>query len=98
MSLKKPLDKMTNEENLAEWTRRARAFLVGKRIVDVRYHTEKENDEIYYDDYGRNVRIIFDDGHWITPSQDDEGNGHGVLFTTDKEHGVEVIPSIGYHN
>ena len=43
MNSKKPLDQMTDKENLAEWTRRARAFLVGKRIVDVRYHTEKEN-------------------------------------------------------
>ena len=55
-------------------------------------------NEIYHDDYGRNVRIVFDDGHWITPSRDDEGNGHGVLFTTDDEHGAEVIPTIGYHN
>jgi hypothetical protein len=64
----------------------------------VRYHSEKENDDIFYEDYGRNVRIVFDDGHWITPSRDDEGNGHGVLFTTDDEHGAEVIPTIGYHN
>ena len=39
-----------------------------------------------------NVRIVFDDGHWITASQDDEGNGSGVIFTTDPK--LSVIPSI----
>jgi len=79
-----------------EWTRRAKAFLVGKKIVDVYYHTEKENEEIFYNDYGSNVRIVFDDGHWITASRDDEGNGSGVIFTTDNKHGVSIIPTISY--
>ncbi len=92
----KPLDKMTDKELVNEWTRRAKAFLVGKKIVDVYYHTEKENEELFYDDYGSNVRIVFDDGHWITASRDDEGNGSGVIFTTDDKHGVSIIPTISY--
>ena len=33
-----------------------------------------------------------DNGHWITPSRDDEGNGSGVIFTTAEK--LPVIPSI----
>ena len=42
--------------------------------------------------HASNVKIIFTDRHWITPSADDEGNNSGVLFTTSKE--IPVIPHI----
>ena len=62
----KPLDKMSTQELKLAWGKRAKDFLVGKKIVDVYYHSEKENEEIFFDDYQTNVRIVFDDGHWIT--------------------------------
>ena len=56
-----------------------------------RSHSEKENEEIFGDmDQRTNIKIVFDNGHWITASQDDEGNGSGVLFTTDPK--LSVIP------
>ena len=76
------------------WGNKAKEFLVGKKIVDVYYHTKKQNEEIFFDDYGSNVRIVFDDGHWITASRDDEGNGSGVIFTTSKE--IPTIPTCSY--
>jgi len=91
--MSKPLDKMSTQELKLAWGKRAKDFLVGKKIVDVYYHSEKENEEIFFDDDCQtNVRIVFDDGHWITASQDDEGNGSGVIFTTDPK--LSVIPSI----
>jgi len=89
----KSLDKMSTQELKLAWGKRAKDFLVGKKIVDVYYHSEEENEEIFFnDDYQTNVRIVFDDGHWITASRDDEGNGSGVIFTTDPK--LSVIPSI----
>jgi|TARA_R100001463_G_scaffold92637_3_gene147430 hypothetical protein len=76
------------------WGNKAKEFLVGKKIVDVYYHTKKQNEEIFFDDYGSNVRIVFDDGHWITASRDDEGNGSGVIFTTSNE--IPTIPTCSY--
>ena len=89
----KSLDKMSTQELKLAWGKRAKDFLVGKKIVDVYYHSEEENEEIFFnDDYQTNVRIVFDDGHWITASRDDEGNGSGVIFTTNPK--LSVIPSI----
>ena len=84
--------KTTNEFTVVLSYDVQKSFLVGKKIVDVYYHSEKENEEIFFDDYQTNVRIVFDDGHWITASKDDEGNGSGVIFTTDPK--LSVIPSI----
>jgi hypothetical protein len=89
----KPLDQMSTQELKLAWGKRAKDFLVGKKIVDVYYHSEKENEELFFFEDGQtNVRIVFDDGHWITASRDDEGNGSGVIFTTDPK--LSVIPSI----
>ena len=56
------------------------------------YMSEEENEEIFGEDQSTNIKIIFDDGHWITASQDDEGNGSGVIFTSYSK--LSVIPSI----
>jgi len=89
----KPLDQMSTQELKLAWGNRAKKFLVGRKIVDVYYHTTDENADIFgEDDHQVNIKIVFDNGHWITASQDDEGNGSGVIFTTDPE--LSVIPSI----
>ena len=89
----KPLDQMTTQELKLAWGKRAKDFLVGRKIVDVYYHTTDENADIFGEDYHQvNIKIVFDNGHWITASQDDEGNGSGVIFTTDPK--LPVIPSI----
>ena len=89
----KSLDKMSTQELKLAWGKRAKDFLVGRKIVDVYYHSEKENEDIFGDmDERTNIKIVFDDGHWITASRDDEGNGSGVIFTTNPK--LSVIPSI----
>jgi len=94
------LDKKSSSELREYWGKKASDFLVGKKIVAVYYHNKEQNEELFgEDDYQSNIRIVFDDGHWITASQDDEGNGSGVIFTTfddcDKDVNLSVIPSIG---
>ena len=52
--------------------------LIGKRIVQARYMTQKEAD-----DFGWNNRVVvitFDDGSMMYPSMDDEGNDGGSMF------------------
>ena len=79
-----------NQQLKKQWGKKASDFLVGKTIRAVVYMSDKEVEE--NDWYASNVKIIFTDGHWITPSADDEGNNSGVLFTTSDE--IPGIPHI----
>ena len=40
--------------------------------------------------YKRPVALHLDNGVWVFPSQDDEGNDGGALFTTDEKQ--ECLP------
>ena len=63
-------------------------FLVGKTIKKIEYLTEEEARE-----YGWNsipLVIIFNDGSYIFPMSDDEGNNGGALATSSKE--LPTIP------
>jgi hypothetical protein len=70
----------------AYWTKVASDQLLGKKIVVVRYMTQKEADELGWG--ARPIVIQLDDGNIIYPSQDDEGNGPGSIFTNNKENFV----------
>lgn len=61
--------------------------LVGKTIVDVRYLTPQETSVLGWSK--RPIVIIFNDGSFLYPSMDDEGNDAGALFTSIK--GLEII-------
>lgn len=66
----------------------AKDFLVGKKIVDVYYMSEKDADDMMWNH--RAIVIKLDDGSDFIPQCDDEGNDAGCLnFST----GV-IIPSI----
>ena len=70
------------------WSRHAAKLLKGRRIVDVRYMTAKEQVDI---DFRRaSIVLILDNGHAIFPSMDDEGNDAGAMFTTFEE--LPIIP------
>lgn len=64
--------------------------LVGKKIKEVRYLTNDEKEDLGW--YRRSLVIFFTDGTYMFPSQDDEGNDAGALFTNIK--GLETIPVI----
>jgi len=69
-----------------KWTKIAEKQLLGKKIVKVRYMTEEEMESLGW--YSRCVVMQLDDGNIVYPSQDDEGNNAGALFTNDKKENV----------
>ena len=71
-----------------EWTDKISKLLVGKKITAVEYMSEAEAKEQGW--YRRPIQIKLDNGTWLTPSQDDEGNDGGSLFTNVKE--LPTIP------
>lgn len=73
-----------------QWAEKAAALLVGKTITGVRYITEKEREGLGWSK--RSLVLILDDGTYLWPSADDEGNNAGSFFTTDRS--LEVIPTI----
>ena len=74
-----------------EWGDKVAKELVGRAIVAVRYLTVEEREELGWS--WRSIVIQLDDGTLLWPSQDDEGNGAGALFTTLKHlPTVPVVP------
>jgi hypothetical protein len=72
------------------WIKKISKLLVGKKIVRIQYMTEKDAEEQGW--YRRPIQIRLEDGTWLTPSQDDEGNDGGSLFTNSKD--LPTIPVI----
>lgn len=52
--------------------------LLGKRIINVRYMHPDEAEAAGF--YKRPIMILLDDGTWIVPQSDDEGNDGGALI------------------
>jgi len=77
---------MNDQQIEKQWTGIAGNQLVGKRIVGVRYMTKEESWHFGWTH--RPLVITLDDGSWIMPSRDDEGNDGGALFTSDREESV----------
>jgi hypothetical protein len=72
------------------WTKICQKNLVGKKIIQVRYMNQKELDDLGWDQTP--LVIFFNDGSYMFPSQDDEGNDGGSLFTSFKD--LPTIPVI----
>lgn len=70
-----------------DWEKLITKRLVGRKIVETRYMTAEECDNFGFDN--RAILLILDDGNYLCPSADDEGNGAGALFT-----GYEDLPTI----
>src|SRR5690606_5804435 len=73
-----------------EWVDRIAAKLIGRKITAVRYMTKEECQG--FDWYDSAVVLVLDNGVELIPSQDDEGNGPGAIFTNIK--GLTIIPVI----
>ncbi|MEM9281832.1 MAG: hypothetical protein AAGA96_08400 [Verrucomicrobiota bacterium] len=70
------------------WELKAKKLLVGRKIQSVRYMTVEEAEEWMFT--SRPLVLKLDNGLFLIPLSDDEGNDGGALFTTDPE--VEVLP------
>jgi len=67
------------------WLDEAKKLLLNKRIVNVRYLTADEAEDMGWDE--KSIAFQTHDGLWFFPSRDDEGNGGGALFTSDEKQG-----------
>lgn len=73
---------------IVRFTRLAVRHLQGRTIVAVRYMTADERQNLDWPDSA--LVLELDSGQLLWPSQDDEGNGAGALFTTIP--GAETFP------
>lgn len=73
-----------------EWTSKISKLLIGRKIIKVEYMNENEMNEQGW--YKRPLCIKLDNGIWLTPTQDDEGNDGGSIYTNDDN--LPIIPVI----
>ena len=73
---------------MTDWEKLSADLLVGKTVKSVRYMNEAEAEHSGF--YSRPLVIEFDDGSWIFPMADDEGNNGGALATSSET--LDTIP------
>ena len=62
---------------MSNWEKRIQKLLLNKKIVKVQYMSKQESQENYWNT--QPIQIMLDDGTWLTPMQDDEGNDGGAI-------------------
>jgi len=72
------------------WTEKIAKRLVGRTIKKIEYISQDEMETNLW--YKRPISILLDDGNWITPMMDDEGNDGGAMSTTFED--LNTIPVI----
>ena len=83
---------MANLNHVKKWTEFAKKRLIGKKIVSVEYMTGQEINNLGW--YCRPICLKLDDGTWIYPQRDDEGNDGGVLYYHN-ENDSQIFPVLG---
>ena len=76
-----------------KWQDKAEKILVGRKIVKVEWFSDEEAEKYMW--YSKPIAMLLDDGIWIFPSRDDEGNDGGALFTTSKVESCLPVMGIG---
>ena len=71
-----------------KWNKKAKS-LIGRKIVNARYMTKEEAEKWGFD--SQPIALILDDGNFIFPSKDDEGNDAGALFSSKDEYEFPII-------
>ena len=89
--MSKELHTMSSAELREHWGNKSSNFLVGKTIRRVRYLTESEREDLGW--YRSPLVIEFEDGHWLVPMSDDEGNDGGSLWTSSATD-LSIIPTV----
>ena len=75
------------------WQDLANEHLVGRTIVKAQWLIPKEAKRLFGWDY-QPIELFLDNGTILTPSQDDEGNNAGALFTNIKHK--KIIGEVGF--
>ena len=65
------------------WRKKADELLLNKKIVAIEWMNTDELDEMGW--HSRPVCLKLDDGTWIFPMRDDEGNDGGALAVGNDE-------------
>ena len=73
-----------------KWSKEVGEKLIGRKIVAVRYMTDKERKEQWWSKSAVVIRL--DDGSALYPMSDDEGNDAGAIATMYED--LPVIPAI----
>lgn len=81
-------EKVNHAKIEAEITAQATKRFVGRTIKAVGYLSKQEAEDLGWSE--RPLAFQLDNGDWIYPSRDPEGNDAGTLFTN-----VEELPVIG---
>lgn len=68
-------------------------FLVGSKIIKVDYMSNKEADELGWND--RPIQIHLNNGAILSPQKDDEGNDGGALFTGLQKESLAPVLRVG---
>jgi len=76
------------DSNEKSWTKEIKDALVGRKIKKVEYLPQEEADKWGW--HFRPLCIQLDDGTWLIPSSDDEGNNGGALHTNLEN--LSIIP------
>ena len=61
-----------------QWKNRLSPELLGQRIVRMHYMSKRDAEELGW--YKRPLMLMLENGTWIIPQQDDEGNDGGALW------------------
>ena len=88
----KKYDLMNDKDRTEYWTDYFADKLVGRKIVKVEYMSSREAKESMW--YSRPVCILLDDGKWLYPMRDDEGNDGGAMAYIGKKAN-ETFPVLG---
>ena len=81
--------------NRKGWTKKASDLLLGKRIVKVEYMSGEETEKTGW--YSCPILIGLEDGSWLVPQSDDEGNDGGVIGVSTKDD-YEILPVLGVNH
>ena len=70
------------------WTKDVEKLLLGRKIVKIEWMSNKDANQCEW--YSRPICLLLDNGVWIYPMRDDEGNDGGALATSAES--MPVIP------
>jgi hypothetical protein len=71
------------------WNKTATDYLVGRTILKVEWMSNEECEELGW--YSRPLAILLDNGVWIYPMRDDEGNDGGAFGTSGSMGTIPVL-------
>ena len=81
------MDKKKVNQIEKRWTKQVADVLIGRKIVKAEYLPIKEAELSGWD--SRPICLQLDNGAWLVPMRDDEGNDGGAIQTS-----YEVLPII----